>query len=648
MTARIARINRVKALFLLCVLLSVPWALDDPLAGLDGSWRFVINHAAQKGWQFGRDIVFTFGPYGFLYTKVNHPQTYGLTLGFWFFHAITIAGSVAVFMRDQRVTTCCMMLLVLLLGMRAPDAALFLVPLLLLISYATSARLLVGPLLALTAVIALVKFTFAVLGFGMILLIELHRMLRGRRIPYYLLSYVALAFLFFVSAGQDPANFTSYISTSLSIAHGYGDAMQVGGPVGEVVLFAGLAACFIGLVLHIERRQRRLPCMPSRGYGVLLTLGTCLFAYVAMKAGFVRHDRNHSLIAWSSLSAGAAIYAILVLPNVEKTRVRAALLGLCTIAAAATLLRTAQVERPLSLGQSFARGVLERVVAISGLLLGEYASDQAARDAVALTAIRTNHPLPDLKGTVDIYPWNQSALIAHGLEYQPRPVFQSYSVYSSSLIELNTRHLRGDESATFLLFDIKTIDARMPSMDEGQLWPHIIARYEPQGMADPYLLLRKRDKPRRVQLAPIAETSTTWSAPVQVPSDVIPVWVSVEVRKTFLGSLFGMLYKLPPVILDVRLQDGTAHAFRIVPAMAREGFVLSPLVDTPARFAQLFDPSASSQMPPRVSQIALVGYSGVRWLYQEQIDVRFAHLCIEPCSLNQAAPDQTDQVSESS
>ncbi len=51
------------------LLLYPPWRFTTPAAGLDASWILVINHAAAAGWQWGRDIAFTYGPLGY----IRHP-----------------------------------------------------------------------------------------------------------------------------------------------------------------------------------------------------------------------------------------------------------------------------------------------------------------------------------------------------------------------------------------------------------------------------------------------------------------------------------------------------------------------------------------------------------------------------------------------
>ena len=44
--------------------------------------------------------------------------------------------------------------------------------------------------------------------------------------------------------------------------------------------------------------------------------------------------------------------------------------------------------------------------------------------------------MPTLSGTVDCYPWDEHAILAHNLSYRPRPVIESYAA-SPDLAELN-------------------------------------------------------------------------------------------------------------------------------------------------------------------------------------------------------------------
>ena len=61
------------------VLLTVPLGAPVPTPGLDPSWRLVLNLATDV--QFGRDIIFTYGPWGYLDSPlITSTGAYGLAL----------------------------------------------------------------------------------------------------------------------------------------------------------------------------------------------------------------------------------------------------------------------------------------------------------------------------------------------------------------------------------------------------------------------------------------------------------------------------------------------------------------------------------------------------------------------------------------
>src|SRR5262249_2809432 len=62
----------------------VPFMPDLPGTlpiGVDSSWRFAVNEAVAQKLVFGKDIVFTYGPYASVFTKFYHPATAWLMLG---------------------------------------------------------------------------------------------------------------------------------------------------------------------------------------------------------------------------------------------------------------------------------------------------------------------------------------------------------------------------------------------------------------------------------------------------------------------------------------------------------------------------------------------------------------------------------------
>ena len=60
----------------------------------DPSWRYMLHEGFVRNLEFGRDIIFTYGPWGFLTTRMYHPETYSLMLAVWvgiavLFHVFT-------------------------------------------------------------------------------------------------------------------------------------------------------------------------------------------------------------------------------------------------------------------------------------------------------------------------------------------------------------------------------------------------------------------------------------------------------------------------------------------------------------------------------------------------------------------------------
>jgi hypothetical protein len=54
----------------LTVFLFTPWWPWQPAAGLDPSWAYAINEAVAGHLVFGRDFIWTFGPFGAVDTSL--------------------------------------------------------------------------------------------------------------------------------------------------------------------------------------------------------------------------------------------------------------------------------------------------------------------------------------------------------------------------------------------------------------------------------------------------------------------------------------------------------------------------------------------------------------------------------------------------
>lgn len=121
-------------------LLMVPnfvYRLDN--VSLDPSWRYFLNVAAEKGYVFGRNVFFTYGPLGFLYYLMNlhGGAQYWLSIAFWFLVALLHAGlfiSVFRLYRQGKISFSALLLsmAIYFAGYWTPDADIYLLYLFLL------------------------------------------------------------------------------------------------------------------------------------------------------------------------------------------------------------------------------------------------------------------------------------------------------------------------------------------------------------------------------------------------------------------------------------------------------------------------------------------------------------------------------------
>jgi hypothetical protein len=388
-------------------------------------------------------------------------------------------------------------------------------------------------------------------------------------------------------------------------------------------------------------KYRRFGALPLIGLGFVLFLG--------FKHGFVRHDQHESeavlVVLLIGLMGLAAAWPLLR-GRSGRVALMGWLLGLIILTYASLSFGRCVPGKGL-----FARFVetLDPRVVLSPTKLFYAASDLKTAYEHRLAEIRDEYPLPELDGGVDVYPWDQAVIFAHGLRYAPRPVFQSYSAYTPALAEMNAAHLRSGRAADNLLFALRTLDGRYPSLDDGLSWPELLTRYDIQGATTAFVLVKKSATPREFHLVPLKDILIRFAEPVALPAASNgPVWAELEINKTPLGSLISALYKPPALVLAVSLRDGQRLYFRLVPGMTRGGFLLSPLISDNASFVALATQDGRSLTGAEVTSMTVFALtkSGSTACYQSPMRLRCYRLDYPPPGIKNGEAKSSDHQPE--
>jgi hypothetical protein len=599
---------------------------------LDQSWEWAAHDAWRLGLAHGRELIFTFGPFGFLQTETYIPQTYLLMLAIYV--ALTVLLVAAVW-RIARGNALWVIVFVESMCLWDVSQSLF---------FHLSLALLVGhwrhdkqpdkawtaiehSLAAGLALCSLVKFTYLTFALPVLCGIALHEALRRRRPPWIAATFGGSWLLLWLVAGQPISGIVPFLRNSVEIALGFGHAMGVSGPTIEIVIYLVASLLVITLLgLSLWPKHSRWSLIPLACMALLL--------FLLLKIAFVRHD-GHALTAAVLLLPWSVIFVALSWrPRALKSE---RLTAVCCLAAA-LLYGSVAVRNHLETNPwwRLADGVLgwpERITAIGGVLTGAEELSQAHETAAA--RIRAKVPLPQLSGTIDVYPFEGAIALAHRLSYVPRPALHSYSAYTPRLSRMDADHLRGPRAPENILFRVRPIDGLFPALDDSLSWPELLTRYDVRGVAARrFLLLRRSPVPRAYTLTPIGELTGRVGELVNlpVPGTSKPLWATIDLSPTWRGKAAAMIFKPPTVAMVVRGHGGGTGSYRVLPELVGAGFILSPVITSPADVLNLFDRSGdASRHDKRVEAIVISGAGGadIGWAFDAEFAIKLWTLEIE-------------------
>ena len=453
---------------------------------------------------------------------------------------------------------------------------------------------------------------------------DLRSILVLRRGPLLVPMFVVGFLVTFLACGQHLADLPAYVHLQGEVVAGYGAAMYIEPQPRELVAFL-IGGVALGAV-----------AVRAAGSGERIAVATGAAAYVlvALKAGFVRAD-THPQIAWGMLGlAGPPVAAGLLLRHSRRGAALLASVSLVVLLLVGpTALLIESGSQPSLAGLAETAGfACDAFVLEAGSWVdmsrdpSGFLADKLAIREDAIRMVRAETPLPALQGTVDILPSAQSAVLAAGLDYHPRPSFQSYGTYTAGLIAANRRFYTGPSAPDWVLFGPETTDDRFPNMVEGALWPILLDRYEPVSRAGAMLVLHRRP----VRLPDILGAPETRTVHVGEQFEVPPgpVLAMITVAPNLLGRLTSALFRPPALHLRVLRDDGSERTYRFIPAIAGEGFVLSPIVEDATDFARLALAESPLRPEAGIRAATIVGTRFAQVFYGREVGLQFRRITV--------------------
>lgn len=595
--------------------------------GLDPSWRYALNKfTAFDNIKFGREVVFTYGPLGFLanpmyingnfFAAVIVYVVFGISIVILFYKLVRY--------EQQSIYIILLSMFILYLGCPANNADLYF-QYSVLMALAVLWKNIKDKFAAIFLVIAVtisffVKFsiTIAILASCFLFLISKLSIKKNERVWILFLPCITVPVCYFIY-NHSIQDFCRFIKGSWEIAKGFNSAMSTNGNDRYVVWIFGLMIMYVAFMIS------QLIYKKKENFLICLWFAPCL--YMSYKHGYVRADDIH--FAWACVEILATFSIELLLLDFEdiyKETIRKSRRGQVQGGLFGALLIVVLVDYNVNL-QPWVN-MRDRIQNISSAFY--FMTEKHNEENVdSLTGI------PDVffekigDSTYTSYPW-EITFIEKGRKtdggnteniasnFIPLFTLQIYSAYTPYLDVKTADALQGVDAPEYMIFAFDTIDGRAPLMEAPSTWKAIRENYE-IAMYDPasryYLFQHKQN----VEI----KTGKTEKA-VLDKEDIITFngcsEAKIYANLSLAGKLTNLIWKIPEVKAKITYTDGAVREGRVLLNNLSNGIMVSGM---PYDYDTLYNAMFSDGVACTIESIEFFG-DGLEY-YKDAVTVEYIY-----------------------
>jgi hypothetical protein len=460
---------------LIVALLGWSVGFQTPGPGVDPSWNAGLAMAVDQGLHFGTQVVYTYGPLGFLQSRLVFFGGLGIVSFLYaaLLYVLFCLGLVWALRRAMPLLAAAVVAFVAVAWLPMPLLEVGLLTAVLacfwLLEEERSSRALdVAVLAAATfaAPAALTKLSIGPLVAVIFLIALLGARAGGRRIAAYVVIFAVEALVLWLVTGQSLGDLPAFVGHTFEIASGYSSAMLRSTDVAPWKVTAAVTAAIAsGLALvaaaWITGRGRG---RASRAAGVAIAV---LVSFAIYKEGVVRIDASHLTVVFVD---AAVLWVAVASAATSATWRRLMLVAAAVVFAISLPVRPTGLETRFDPVSNVSFAVDQARTLFSPGRRATVIAD--GRHAMQFTYGLAPQGLAALRGhTVTVEPWEVGAAWAYELDWQPLPVFQNYSAYTSALDRLNAAAAEDpDGPERILRQNTQVVQPEFPGADLDNRW----------------------------------------------------------------------------------------------------------------------------------------------------------------------------------
>jgi hypothetical protein len=238
------------------------------------------------------------------------------------------------------------------------------------------------------------------------------------------------------------------------------------------------------------------------------------------------------------------------------------------------------------------------------------------------TAVRSSFPervapefVRQLIGTnsVDVFPSEATLALGSGLNYQPRPIPQSYVAMDAQLEARDVAFLESPQAPRFIFQVLgekgASPDGRYTLWDEPAVLRLLRQDYTPRliftnlqsaapelpPQMSPILLSERRPANAKPELVTLETRKEQAGREFILPVETEELFARIKIKKTVLGRVVSFFYRGAPVSARFRLESGATKELRVIPSNLESGVLVN-------FFAEVTDPESTKNFLLRRSQ----------------------------------------------
>ena len=586
---------------------------EIPESGIDGSWALSINLAIKNNFIWGKDYLFSYGPLGYLATRLKeYVPSYHIiifqllvwvNLCFIQFKIsnLFINFEIKHFLLGMLFTAC-------IFNYIQPELSSFL--LLSFIFWIIEALIndkLNSAIIAffISLFMFFIKLDSGIIILFFLLLFYLHQILINKnRYKYFFLLVLHVALVLLLSKALK-VDLPNYLASSVHVIGSYNDAMYLENRTLKIVI--GICV----LIVFVLYSLTNLKIIFSKSTYTLSYFICMCVLFILFKHGFVRHQGYGFLYPPLTL-----ILAIFLVHFFTPTELKLFKLLYLILIPSSIIISSILFIEGIDITKPYLFSVKNNTLNFISLKLYNKKYVSPERKITGIDKANSPIILPKRikdeigKSTTDIVPHIVSMIYDNKLNYNPRPGIQTYANYDAYLDEIGYTKYASKNKPEYIIYCAEnynndaSIDNRYPFFDEPKTKMAMLENYTIIDSFENQLLL-KSGKSRPLIYSNAKPIYYKLNTEIEIEKSKDLVLMKFDLSYSNLGKIIRFFYQPPSLKVKFTLDNGKQYTFKIIIGLLNEGVIANKFLLTNKEVTQLYKKELNTI--PDIKKIEIIG-----------------------------------------